>query len=254
MIKLPHIFIIDFWYLNFCYTTYLDKEIELIKLLNEKCNTNIKPDFTNEMEKELIFRPDFTLFIDFLKSNYKNAEIFVYLPEDIYHNYSNIDIIINNKYEKINKFILNSMHNYYDIIIEKLKDKYPSLNKNKQKVFDSQLTIFTCKNSLIEKYEKTTICFNYEYEYYYDIYDKIINTYKINPNIFDNIDVLKFCVSNKIAVYNKNGSMYQQDLLFHNILKLYYYRKYKLSEVSKKEDTFFKDYIIIEKEKIKNKT
>jgi deoxyribodipyrimidine photolyase len=172
----------------------------------------------------------------------------------MYHNYSNIDIIINNKYEKINKFILNSMHNYYDIIIEQLKDKYPSLNKNKQKVFDSQLTIFTCKNSLIEKYEKTTICFNYEYEYYYDIYDKIINTYKINPNVFDNIDVLKFCVSNKIAVYNKNGSMYQQDLLFQNILKLYYYRKYKLSEVSKKEDTFFKDYIIIEKEKIKNKT
>jgi len=86
IIKLPHIFIIDFLYLIFCYTTYLDKEIELIKLLNEKCNTNIKPDFTNEMEKELIFRPDLSLFIDFLKSNYKNAEI----PEHIYDDYSNM--------------------------------------------------------------------------------------------------------------------------------------------------------------------
>lgn len=24
---------------------------------------------------------------------------------------------------------------------------------------------------------------NYKYTYYYDIYDKIINTYKINPNV-----------------------------------------------------------------------
>lgn len=243
MIKLPHIIIIDFVYLIFCYSTYLDKEIELIKLLNKKSNTNIKPDITNEIEKELIFRPDFTLFIDFLKSNYKNAEIFLYIPAHMYHDYSNIDIILNNKYEKINKFILTSMHNYYETIIEILKDKYPSLNKNKQKVFDNQFIIFTTHNSNIKDYEKTIICSDYEYTYYYDIYDKIINTYKINPNVFDDTYVLKFCEQNEIPIYNKNGSIKQKDLLYQNILKMYYYKKYKLSEVSKKEDTFFKDYI-----------
>ena len=250
MIKLPHIFIIDFNLIS-CYTDYLGKEIELIKFLNEKCNTNIKHDFTNELEKELIIRPDFKLFIDFLKSNYKNAEIFIYIPDWAYIYFSNIDIIYK-KFENINKVKLFLVNNYFDIIIENLKDKYPSLHKNKQKVFDNQLIIFTTELSDMKEFEKSLKCPQYKYIYYYDIYDKIINTYKINPNIFDNIDVLKFCNINKIPVHNKNGSIRQKDLLYQNILKLYYYKKYKLSDDSNKEDTFFKDYIINkEKEKIK---
>ena len=55
--------------------------------------------------------------------------------------------------------------------------------------------------------------------------------------------ILTFCENNKIPIHNKNGSIYQQDLLYQNILKLYYYREYQLSDYSIKEDTFFKDYI-----------
>ena len=39
---------------------------------------------------ELIIRPDFKLFIDFLKSNYKNAEIFIYLNDAIISIYPEI--------------------------------------------------------------------------------------------------------------------------------------------------------------------
>lgn len=251
MIKLPHIFIIDFDLIS-CYTDYLSKEIELIKLLNEKCNTNIKHDFTNELENELIIRPDFKLFIDFLKSNYKNTEIFIYIPDWAYIYFSNIDIIYK-KFENINKVKLFLVNNYYDIIIENLKDKYPSLHKNKQKVFDNQLIIFTTEMSNMNGIEKSLKFPNYKYTYYYDIYDKIINTYKINPNVFDNIDILKYCEQNEIPIHNKNGSIKQKDLLYQNILKLYYYKKYKLSDDSKKEDNLFKVYIN-EIEKIKNKT
>jgi len=253
MIKLPYIFIIDFYYLLLCDTTYLDKEIELSKLLNEKCNINIINEFT---DKELIIRPDFKLFIDFLKSNYKHAEIFVYIAPELYKYFTNsnsIDEYID-KFENINKLKLTSMNNYYDIIIENLKLKYPSLNKNKLKVFDSQLTIFTEVNNIFFKFNKTikSPSYNYKYYYYiyYDIYDKIINTYKINPNTFDNPEVLKFCEKNEIPVHNKNGSLYQKDLLYQNILKLYHYKIYKLSDNSNKEDTFFKDYI----NEIKNNT
>jgi hypothetical protein len=245
MIKLPYIFIIDFYYLIFCYTNYLNTEIELTKLLNNICNTSIINDFSNEINDELIFRPDFKLFIDFLKSNYKNAEIFIYLSDndELISIYPEIEKYID-KYENINKLKLYSLNNYYDIIINNLKDKYPSLNKNKKKVFDTQLSIFTTDNNFyLNKIDKVIKCPIYNYKYYYDIYDKIINKYNINPSVFDNKHILTFCEKNKIPIHNKNGSIYQQDLLYQNILKLYYYREYQLSDNSIKEDTFFKDYI-----------
>ena len=222
MIKLPHIFIINFKILFCSDDKCLNDEINLSKLLNLKSNTNIKNDFTDEVKKELIIRPDFKLFIDFLKSNFKNAEIFI-----LYNKYSNdytdfIDInSIIEGYENINKVILNSMDNYYEKIIDNLKIKYPSLNKHKQKVFDTQLTIFTDKSFQQEKQDNIIICPTYYYNYYYDIYDKIINKYNINPTAFDNKEILEYCSKNNINVYNKNGSLYQRDLLYHNIAILY---------------------------------
>lgn len=242
MIKLPNIFIIDFYYLLFCYNTYINLEIELLQLLNKKYNTNIKYDFTDEINNELIIRPDFKLFIDFLKSNYKNTEIFIYLQQDNYDYYPISEDIIFDKLD-INKLKLYSMNNFFDIICDNLKTKYPSLIKNKKKVYDTQLTIFTTQKSTIKQLDKTIKCPTYNYEYYYDIYEKIINKYHINPTIFDNKEILRFCENNEIPIYNKNGSIYQKDLLYQNILKLYNYKKYQLSENSKKEDTFFKDYI-----------
>jgi hypothetical protein len=50
------------------------REIILIELLNKKCNTNIKADFTDLA---------YIFFIEFLKSNYKNAKIFIYSNEAI---------------------------------------------------------------------------------------------------------------------------------------------------------------------------
>jgi hypothetical protein len=244
MIKLPYIFIIDFLYLVLCYNTYYNKEIELITLLNNNCNTSIINDFSDEINNELIIRPDFKLFINFLKSNYNNAEIFIYLRDDdeMISIYPEIEKYID-KYENINKLKLKSLNNY-DIIVDNLKVKYPSLNKNKKKVFDTQLSIFTTNDNLdLKKINKAIKCPQYNYEYYYDIYDKIINKYNINPSVFDNKHILTFCENNKIPIHNKNGSIYQQDLLYQNILKLYYYKEYQLSDNSIKEDTFFKDYI-----------
>ena len=243
MIKLPYIFIIDFLYLVLCYSTYLNKEIQLTTLLNNLCNTSIINDFSDEINNELIIRPDFKLFIDFLKSNYKNAEIFIYLSDEIISIYPEIEKYID-KYENINKLKLKSLNNYYDIIVDNLKVKYPSLNKNKQKVFDTQLSIFTTNDNFnLKKIDKDIKCPQYNYAYYYDIYDKIINKYNINPSVFDNKHILIFCENNEIPIYNKNGSIYQKDLLYQNILKLYYNKEYQLSDNSIKEDTFFKDYI-----------
>jgi len=241
MIKLPNIFIIDL-YCVLGWTEIMIREISLIELLNEKCNTNIKADFTDEIKNELFFRPNLDIFIEFLKSNYKNAEIFIYSNEAIINYMSISEDYIIDKYD-LNKFKLYSMNNFFDIIIDNLKIKYPSLIKNKQKVYDTQLSIFTYEKSEISKLEKTITYPYYNYMYYYDIYDKIINKYKIKSEVFDNKDILIFCEKNEIPFYNKNGSIYQKDLLYQNILKLFYYKKFQLSEYSKKEDTNFIDYI-----------
>jgi hypothetical protein len=223
MIKLPNIFIIDF-YSVLCWTDIIIREISLIELLNEKCNTNIKADFTDEIKNELFFRPNLDIFIEFLKSNYKNAEIFIYSNEAIVNCISISEDYIIDKFN-LNKLKLYSMNNFFDIIIDNLKVKYPSLIKNKQKVYDTQLSIFTYEKSKISKLEKTIIYPHYNYMYYYDIYDKIINKYKIKSEVFDNKDILIFCEKNEIPFYNKNGSIYQKDLLYQNILKLFYYNK-----------------------------
>ena len=253
MIKLPHIFIIDFYSLLLTNNnTYINREITLIQQLNEKCNTNIKIDFTDEIKNELIIRPDFKLFIEFLKSNYKNAEIYIYINENILKYYPiSVDIIIDEFKLDAKKIKLYSMNNFFDIIIDNLKVKYPSLIKNKQKVYDTQLSIFTSSVSIVSELDKTIKYPTYNYSYYYDICEKIINKYKIKPEVFDNKEILKFCQKNDIPVYNKNGSMYQKDLLYQKLLKLFYYKEYQLSEYSKKEDTAFIDYIKLNK--IKNK-
>ncbi len=73
-------------------------------------------------------------------------------------------------------------------------------NKNKQKVFNNQLIIFTTHNSNIKNY--------------YNIYNKI------------NYNVLKYCEQNEIPIHNKHGSIKQKYLLSEVSKKKYVFIDY----------------------------
>jgi hypothetical protein len=64
-----------------------------------------------------------------------------------------------------------------------------------------------------------------------------MNKYNIPASAFDNDDILKFCSSEHIPIYNLKGSDLQKDMLYINLQKASQIRR---SELSKKPDTFFK--------------
>jgi hypothetical protein len=243
--KLPFIFIIDYYNLCLGDDTFLINEINLISLLQQ--DTLFSLDFTSAPH---FIRPDFDLFLNFLKSKFKNAEIFVYIPDFIYHH----KIILDNSH--ITQPYLHTMYNYYDTIISTLILKYPLLqqNKNRKYVFDNQLIIFSNNDNNNDNIsDKMIKCSNYNYQYYSNIYDKFINTYKINVDLLhNNPQILSFFLTNDIPIYSPNGTILQQDKLYQNSLKLYQSKCNEIYNNNNNSDTLFQELMkIIETHKYK---
>ena len=263
--KLPYIFILDIdntiiGNVNNCIneSIILDYIFKYCKMNNIIANCDKKIDIIDELNEGLL-RPYFIDFINFIKSKYKNIEIYLY-TNSAYFWINNSGFIDN--IEKIVKIKFNKPYftrenaldrqkllgNLYDIIIDKIVKKYPLLkiDKNKKKVFDSQLVfIDDIPNNLKDYPDKQIVCPEYNYYPYYNIKEKIIKKYNINPQIFDNKEILTVFESQDIPIYNENGSVYQKDIEFFNIHEILKIRYSQILINSTLNDTFFKDLITI---------
>lgn len=216
-------------------------------------------DITDVLNNGML-RPNFKDFIEFINKKYKNVEIFVYTNSS--YNWATYGIIPNiqkNINNKINKpyFTRNDTNNrkkllgnLYDIIIETLIPKYPSLKlkKNKEFIFQNQIVfIDDIKNNLNDYSQKQILCPEYTYTNYYDMKSRLIDKYNIKEDIFDNEIVLKFFEEKNLPIYNIKGSILQQNKYFQQLLEL---RLQRRQEILRFNDTFFKSLIkIIDEEK-----
>ena len=258
--KLPYIFIFDLDVI--VGDTYFNRyEYNLLNIIHKQCKIdNIlnkcidKYDLTEELENGLL-RPNFKDFIEFIRNKFKTVEFYIYSSN---HNNKWVNSGIITDIEKIanikfNKPYLIQIPSFVEILILITTDiisKYPSfkIQKNKDIVFQNQLLFFNSRNN--EDYSKLQIIPPQKYNYYqyYSIFDKFINKYEFKEEVFDNKEILDYFEENKIPIYNKNGSKYQQDLQCQVILDLH---KRRLNEINIKDikDTYFNDLMILLKKK-----
>ena len=263
--KLPYIFILDIdntiiGEVDNCIYEYsvLEYIYKYCKMNNINANCNKKIDIIDELNEGLL-RPYFIDFINFIKKKYKNIEIYLY-TKSAYFWINNSGLIDN--IEKIVKIKFNKPYftrenaldrqkllgNIYDDIIEKMIKKYPLLkiDKNKKKVFESQLVfIDDIPNNLKDYPFKQIICPEYTYMPYYNIKEKIIYKYNINPEIFNNAEILNMFENYDIPIYNENGSVYQKDIEYMHINEIKKIRLAQLYSNNSLNDTFFKDLITV---------
>ena len=251
--KLPYIFIfdIDNTIIGNIHHQYIEYN------LLENINTLLIKDFDiTDILNNCMLRPYFKDFIDFIYKKYKNVEIYVYTNSSFeWINYGLIDNIQKSINYKINKpyftrddsnyYKKKLLGNLYDIIINSLIAKYPSLKsqKNKEFVFKNQIVfIDDIKNNLKDYPQKQILCPEYNYIDVYDMKTRLINKYNIGEDVFDKEIVLSLFENDYLPLYNKNGSIYQQDKSYQELLRLRLLRKQEINNIN---DTFFKNLISI---------
>ena len=186
--KLPYIFIfnIDKTIIGDLYSLY-----NIIKKINDNDNDNDNDKiYRIEELKEKFIRPNFKDFIEFVKNKYKTVEFYCIFDNDNNNDNDNkydLNIIVDRieKYSNIkfnkpyfndndndndndNKIILS---NLYDIIINDLISKYPSLKsqKNKEYVFNNQILYIDYIAENIKDFpQKQILCPKYNYKLYYE--------------------------------------------------------------------------------------
>ena len=263
--NLPYIFILDIdntiiGNVNNCIgeSIILNYIFKYCKINNIIANCDKKLDIINELNEGLL-RPYFIDFINFIKSKYKNIEIYLY-TNSAYSWINNSGFIDN--IEKIVKIKFNKPYftrenaldrqkllgNIYDDIIKLLIKKYPLLkiDKNKKKVFDFQLVfIDDIPNNLKDYANKQIICPEYNYKPYYNIKEKIIKKYNINSDIFNNKEILEIFEKYNIPIYNENGSVHQKDIEYIQLSEILNIRAAQITSNTSLNDTFFKDLITV---------
>ena len=237
------------------------------KGINAKCPFPELFDMQDELKNGLL-RPFAADFINYCNKKFKNAEVFFYTNSS--YKWTNgalgeniekaLRIKVNRPFfTREDSMSLNrtkSLANIYPTIIKSLLRRYPSLDdeKNAEYIFNNR-TIFVddIKDNIFAYTNRQLVCPAYEYMPYYDIYEKCITKYKIDPLIFNDKDILKYMDNNEIRVYNKNGNIYQKNKEYIAIANLYNLKRY---EINKKEnkDTYYKDLIAeLSKKSVSNK-
>ena len=194
--------------LEFIYNTCKKKGI------NNECQ-NIDLDMQEELNNGLL-RPYVRDFITFCDKKLKNVEVFFYTNS----NYKWTNKILGKSIEKALNIKINrpfftrensmtqdlkkSLANVYPLIIKSLLKKYPSMKdeKNTEYILNNR-TIFIddIKNNIISYTNRQLVCPAYDYYSYYNIYEKLITKYKMDPKIFNNKDILKYMEYNDIYIY-----------------------------------------------------
>lgn len=227
------------------------------KGINNECQ-NIDLDMQGELKNGLL-RPYVRDFITFCNKKFKNVEVFFYTNS----NYKWTNKILGKSIEKALNIKINrpfftrensmtqdlkkSLANVYPLIIKSLVKKYPYMKdeKNTEYILNNR-TIFIddIKNNIISYTNRQLVCPVYDYFFYYDIYEKLITKYKMDPKIFNDKKILKYMEENDIYIYNKNGSAFQKNKDYVSIANMYKTKHSQLStELSKETDTYFKDLI-----------
>jgi hypothetical protein len=278
MKKLPFIIIFDIDQTIIGDINMQSKENDLLEFIFNTCkkegiNTecqNIDIDIQDELKNGLL-RPYVCEFIETCNKKFKNVEVFFYTNST--YKWTNktlgksiekaLNIRINRPFfTRENSMSLSldlkkSLANIYPLIIKSLLNKYPSMKykKNTEYILNNR-TIFIddIKNNIISYTNRQLVCPAYDYFSYYDIYEKLITKYKMDPKIFNNKDILKYMEDNNIYIYNKNGSVFQKDKEYITLSHMYKKKHSQLSsELSKNTDTYFKDLIsILSKKTIKD--
>jgi hypothetical protein len=236
------------------------------KGINAKCPSMDLVDMQDELKNGLL-RPNVRDFINFCNKKFKNAEVFFYTNST----YSWTNSFLGKNIEKALKIKINrpfftrensmmitmkkSLANIYPTIISSLIKKYPSLNNGE--IADYILnnrTIFVddIKDNIFAYTNRQLVCPAYNYWGYYDIYDKCITKYKMDPQIFNDKDILKYMSDNYIHINNKNGNDWQKNKEFIAIANMYNYKYTEISRI-KNTDTYYKDLIVeLSKKSIKD--
>jgi len=255
--KLPYIIIFDIDNTIIGDINYPWCEYATLNKINIIYNTSYKFDFVNVLNEGLL-RPYVNEFVDFMKKKYKNVEIFVYTNSkfDWVHNglMENLEKVckfkINKPYITYNDSLNGEklLSNAFDIIIKELLIKYPALKNpnNIKQVFDNRLIfIDDIPNNLSDYPKKQIVCPIYNYTPIYDIYEKLVYTIKIDPDVFNNKEILELFDDYGMNIYNNNGSIYQQNKKLQELNYSCKCRYYELLNNTAKKDTFFLDLIKI---------
>jgi hypothetical protein len=262
--KLPYIFILDLDNTIIGYANIYAQEATILDFIFKYCKINNiignckkKIDIIDELNEGLL-RPYFSDFINFIKKKYIDVEIFVYSKGSYTYIYGGIIENI----EKISKIKFNKPYftrndstngykllgNIIDEIFIQLIKKYPLLkiDENKKKVLDTQFVfIDDIPENLKDYKDKQIVCPEYKYTPYYNIKEKIISKYNVDPSVFDNKDILDFFEEYDIPIYNQNGSIKQKDMEYFNLHQIQNIRHNELLSNETLNDTFFKDLISI---------
>jgi hypothetical protein len=264
MSKYPFIIILDIDHTIIGTVNQLCKEREVLEYIYNLCKKNglekcIRQNNV-DMQKELkdgLLRPYINEFINFCNNKFKNVEVFFYTNSS--YNYTNTFLATNVKKAlkvKVNKPFFtreNSMNingvtkkslvNIFPFIIKSLVKKYPIMKneKNIDYIINTRFVfIDDIKENTFEYVNRQIICPKYEYRYYNDIPEKLINKYKMKPEIFNNKQILDYLHNMNIPIYNKHGNIHQKNKDF---IELWKKQQKKYSEVSKVKDEYFKDLI-----------
>jgi len=232
------------------------------KGINTKCPSPEMKDFQDELKNGLL-RPNVRDFITFCNAKFKNAEVFLYTNSS----YSWTNGGLGKNIEKALKIKINrpfftrensltkgkSLANTYPIMMKSLVKRYPSLKDAdvSEYVLQNRLVfIDDIADNIIQYKGRQLVCPKYNFWNKYDIYDRLITTYKIAPEVFDDKDILEYLHRSGILVYNANGNAYQRNKEYIAIAKVYHAihdeleRKQEKQEKKKKDtDTYFKDLI-----------
>jgi len=265
MKKLPFIIIFDIDNTIIGDLGMLNKEYYLLeyiynickkKGINTKCLSFEHFDMQEELKNGLL-RPFAADFINYCNKKFKNAEVFFYTNSS--YKWTNgalgeniekaLKIKVNRPFftreDSMSLYRKKSLANIYPTIITSLLKRYPSLNDEKiaEHTFNNR-TIFIddIMDNIFAYTNRQLVCPAYEYMPYYDVYEKCITKYKMDPLIFNDKDILQYMANNDIHIYNKNGNIYQKNKEYIAIANLYNLKRY---EINKKEnnDTYYKELI-----------
>jgi hypothetical protein len=229
------------------------------KGINAKCPLPVLMDFQDELKNGLL-RPNVRDFITFCNKKFKNAEVFLYTNSS----YSWTNGGLGTNIEKALKIKINrpfftrensltkgkSLANTYPIMMKSLAKRYPSLKDAdvSEYVLHNRLVfIDDIAYNIIQYKGRQLVCPKYNFWNKYDVYDRLITTYKIAQQVFDDKDILEYLHRSGILVYNANGNAYQRNKEYIAIAKVYHAIHDELERKQEKKkkdtDTYFKDLI-----------
>jgi hypothetical protein len=265
MKKYPFILIFDIDNTVIGDCSLLTKEAQLLEYIYNTCKKedgyHCKYMENIDMQDELksgLLRPHINEFIKFCNNKFKNIEIFFYTGSSYWWTNSslgpNIEKALNIKINRpfftkenmittYSKNIEKSIANIFPLITKSLEGRYPVMKNDGDIDFiikNRTLFIDDIKNNTYTYANRQLVCPRYKYWPVYDVSNKVVKKYGIDPRVFDNKEVLKYMWADNIYIYNTRGNIYQRDREFCNKQKT---QQLKYSKLSRGKDRYYKRLI-----------